>query len=318
MTRDRLERRQLWIYLAAIAAGLALGRAAPQLAAPCEAALWPALGALLFVTFTQVPLADMRLAMVDRRFMLATLAGNFIAIPLLVAALLPLLPHNPAIRLGAAMVLLVPCTDWFITFTHLAGGDTRRAVAVTPVNLLLQLALLPFYLWLLLGSEYMVWPPIAPAATAFALLIAAPLALAWRLEVRARIDLRLQRLIVGFGTAPVPLLALVVFLIAIAQAEAVVADAAGLAPVVLVFVAFATLAAGLAVVGSRAITLAPQQGVTLIFGMVTRNSFVVLPLALALPHAWKPAAVVIVLQSLVELAAVLGLVPLARRLVGAR
>jgi ACR3 family arsenite efflux pump ArsB len=318
MTRDALERRQLWIYLAAIVAGLALGRAAPPLAGPAEAALWPALAALLFATFTQVPLADLRLAMADRRFMWATMIGNFLAVPLLVAALLPLMPADPAIRLGAAMVLLVPCTDWFITFTHLAGGDARRAVAVTPVNLLLQLALLPVYLWLMLGSGLTVWPPLGSAATAFALLIAAPLALAWRLEVRARADLRLRRLIAGLGAAPVPLLAVVVFLIAVAQAQAVVDAWATLAPVALVFAVFALLAALLAAVASGALALPVEQGVTLIFGLVTRNSFVVLPLALALPDAWAQAAVVIVLQSLVELAAILALVPLARRMAGAR
>ena len=105
-----------------------------------------------------------------------------------------------------------------------------------------------------------------------------------------------------------------VFLIAVAQADAVMASAAGLALVVLVFVAFAVLAAGMAAVASRALALPTEQGVTLIFGLVTRNSFVVLPLALALPEPWAQAAVVIVLQSLVELAAVLALVPLARRM----
>jgi ACR3 family arsenite efflux pump ArsB len=37
------------------------------------------------------------------------------------------------------------------------------------------------------------------------------------------------------------------------------------------------------------------------FSLGTRNSFVVLPLALSLPADWHVAAVVIVVQSLVEL-----------------
>jgi ACR3 family arsenite efflux pump ArsB len=41
-------------------------------------------------------------------------------------------------------------------------------------------------------------------------------------------------------------------------------------------------------------------GRTLAFSLGTRNSFVVLPFALALPPGWE-AAVLIVLQSLVEL-----------------
>lgn len=44
----------------------------------------------------------------------------------------------------------------------------------------------------------------------------------------------------------------------------------------------------------------PQARV-LAFSFGTRNSFVVLPLALALPAGWELAALVIVLQSLVEL-----------------
>ncbi|TVP93698.1 MAG: arsenic resistance protein, partial [Pseudomonadaceae bacterium] len=42
-------------------------------------------------------------------------------------------------------------------------------------------------------------------------------------------------------------------------------------------------------------------GRTLAFSLGTRNSFVVLPLALSLPSGWELVAVVIVMQSLVEL-----------------
>ncbi|MFN4102185.1 MAG: hypothetical protein ACK4GT_20685, partial [Pararhodobacter sp.] len=51
-----LERQQVWVYLAAILAGLGLGLLLPGAAAQLEAALWPLLGILIFVTFTQVPL----------------------------------------------------------------------------------------------------------------------------------------------------------------------------------------------------------------------------------------------------------------------
>jgi len=47
--------------------------------------------------------------------------------------------------------------------------------------------------------------------------------------------------------------------------------------------------------------LPPDQGRTLAFSLGTRNSFVVLPFALALPPGWELAAVLVVLQSLVEL-----------------
>ena len=43
---------------------------------------------------------------------------------------------------------MIQCTDWFITFSQLGKGDVPRAIAITPLNLVLQLILLPLYLWL--------------------------------------------------------------------------------------------------------------------------------------------------------------------------
>jgi ACR3 family arsenite efflux pump ArsB len=66
---------------------------------------------------------------------------------------------------------------------------------------------------------------------------------------------------------------------------------------VLFLIAAALLAKGIAL----QLRLPVEQGRTLAFSMGTRNSFVVLPLALLLPAGWEVAAVVIVVQSLVEL-----------------
>jgi arsenite transporter len=142
-TRLTLERRQVWIYLAAILAGLALGRVQPAMALAFEVLLWPVLGLLLYATFVQVPLLHLTEAFRDRRFTGVVLLGNFLLVPLLVWLLVQMLPPDPVLRLGVMLVLLVPCTDWFITFTQLGRGDASRAIAVTPVNLLLQLILLP-------------------------------------------------------------------------------------------------------------------------------------------------------------------------------
>jgi ACR3 family arsenite efflux pump ArsB len=55
-----------------------------------------------------------------------------------------------------------------------------------------------------------------------------------------------------------------------------------------------------------------------VFSLATRNSFVVLPLALALPAPWQAAAVAIVVQSLVELIGLMILLRLVARLVPER
>ncbi|WP_135451146.1 arsenic resistance protein [Tabrizicola caldifontis] len=305
MSRIALERHQVWIYLAAILAGLGLGLLLPGAAAQLEAAVWPLLGILIFVTFTQVPLIHLPEAFRDRRFMGAMLAGNFAVIPLIVAGLLVFLPSDPAVRLGVLLVLLVPCTDWYITFTHLAGGDTGRAIAATPVNLIVQMALLPIYLWLFMGSAFLEIFAVGPIVTVFLTLIVAPLVAAWLLERWAEAGSGRDTVIEHLAWFPVPLLALVVFLISASQVRTVTASLPVLPQVAGVFVGFLVLAlfAGLGL--ARAFRLPPRSGRALVFSLGTRNSFVVLPLALALSPEWRLAIVVIVFQSLVELLGVL-------------
>ncbi|MFN3847447.1 MAG: arsenic resistance protein [Paracoccaceae bacterium] len=305
MTRAALERHQVWIYLGAIAAGLGLGAVLGDRAAVFEVALWPILGLLLFTTFTQVPLVHLAEGFRDRRFMAAILSGNFLFIPVLVWGLIWFLPDDPAVRLGVLMVLLVPCTDWFITFTHLAGGDTGRAIAVTPVNLLVQLALLPVFLWLFMGQSFLEIFAAGPIAMVFVTLILLPLAGAWVLERWSQQLRGRETAIAALGWAPVPLLAVVVFLIATSQVQTVLAALPVLGAVTGVFVAFLVLSVAFGLwMGARWHFDEPEtRAIALSFG--TRNSFVVLPLSLSLAPEWQAATVVIVFQSVVELFGVL-------------
>jgi ACR3 family arsenite transporter len=302
MNRLALERGQVWIYLAAIAGGLALGSQSPGFEPYFEAMLWPVLAALLYTTFVQVPLLHVRDAFRDRRFVLAILLGNFVFIPLVVWLMLQWLPDDPALHLGVLLVLLVPCTDWFITFTQLGRGSTARAIAVTPLNLLVQLLLLPVYLWLMLPaadfSAALKTEGMLPAALA---LIGLPLVAAALTErwVEARPARAVWRDRLGWG--PVPLLAVVVFLIAGAQVGTVLDAGPVLLTVLPVFIGFLLVAALLALALTRWLGLPTGAGRTLAFSMGTRNSFVVLPFALALPVGWETTAVVVVFQSLVEL-----------------
>ncbi len=302
MDRLTLERRQVWIYLAAIAGGLVLGSAQPSLAPRFETLLWPFLAVLLYTTFVQVSLLNVRDAFRDRCFVLAAMIGNFVLIPLVVWLALKWLPDDPALHLGVLLVLLVPCTDWFITFTQLGQGNTARAIAVTPLNLVVQLLLLPVYLWLMLpAADFGValrTEELLPAALG---LIGVPLMAATLTErwVEARPERVVWRERLGWW--PVPLLAMVVLLVAGAQVSAVRDAGPMLLKVLPVFVGFLLVAALLARLLTRALRLPMDIGRTLAFSLGTRNSFVVLPFALALPAGWETTVVVIVFQSLVEL-----------------
>lgn len=67
-----------------------------------------------------------------------------------------------------------------------------------------------------------------------------------------------------------------------------------------VFALYLVVAAVTGAIAARALQLPPASGRTLLFSLGTRNSFLVLPFALALPGSWDIAIVIIVLQSLLE------------------
>jgi ACR3 family arsenite efflux pump ArsB len=301
LTRQSLEKNQVLIYLAAILAGLMIGAAVPASAGTLEAMLWPVLGMLLYVTFTQVPLAHLRAAVVDSRFLAAAVVGNFALLPVVVWGLVALAPQDPAIRLGVAMVLLVPCTDWFITFTQLGGGDTKRAIAFSPVSLLLQILLLPAYLWAFFGDGLTVTLARGEMLVAFVGLILTPLFAAFLTEKWVESGEGRWSVLARFEWLPVPLLALVVFIIAASQVSIIMGSGYLLGRLLILFVAFLVIAPAIARVLGRLFKLPPKQGRVLAFSLGTRNSFVVLPLALALPASFELTVVVIVFQSLVEL-----------------
>ncbi|WP_227675436.1 cytochrome c-type biogenesis CcmF C-terminal domain-containing protein [Psychrobacter submarinus] len=188
-----MERHQSWIYLAFILAGLAVGIALPDTASRLEAGLWPLLGVLLYATFTQVPLTHIGRGLRDWRFLAALVLGNFVITPLLLDALVALLPLSPAVQAGVLLVLLVPCTDWFISFTHLGKGDAGRAIAATPVLLVVQMLMLPVYLWLFLGGAWFQTVVTSQLVSAFVGLILVPLALAWCTEYFAERSVAARR-----------------------------------------------------------------------------------------------------------------------------
>ena len=82
-----------------------------------------------------------------------------------------------------------------------------------------------------------------------------------------------------------------------------------------VFVAFAAVLAVVGAMTARVFRLDRPAGIALAFSGATRNSLVVVPLALAVPEAYAIAAVVVVSQTLVELVAEVVFVRVVPRLV---
>lgn len=311
--RDTLEDRQIFIYFCTVAVAMVVALMVGG-TDRLEVAIHPALALMLFVTFLQVPLTELGHAFTRVRFLAALLVTNFLMIPLLVAALIQFLPADPLLRLGALMVLLTPCIDYVVTFAHLGRADSRLLLASTPALLVMQIALLPLYLRIFLGEASTDLVQLGPFVDAFMGLIVAPLALAAAMQVWAGKSLSGKRVCKALGLVPVPATALVLFVVIVAVVPQIGPAMHAALGVVPIYVAFAVIAPILGWIVSRGFKLDAPAGRAIAFSAATRNSLVVLPLALAVPGAIPVLPAIIMTQTLIELAFELGYVRVIARL----
>lgn len=311
-----LERHQIPLCLAAIAAGAAVALLVPgaDAAAPV---ITPVLGLLLFATFLGVPFLALGRAFRDLRFLAAVGALNFVAVPLVAWGLSRLVGGDEALVLGVLLVLLTPCVDYVIVFSGIAGGARDRLLAAAPLLMLAQLVLLPLYLLLFAAPGVLGLVDPAPFAEAFVLLIALPLTAAALLQWGVARAPRLRVVEATAQTAMVPLLMAALALVVASQLRGVAGSLGELAPVVPVFAAFLVLMLPIGVAASRIAGLDTASGRALVFSGATRNSLVVLPLALALPASLALVPLVVVTQTLVELLGMLVFIRLVPRLLPA-
>jgi arsenite transporter len=272
---SRLERSQPLLVVAAVVLGTLAGTVEP-LQRVGRMTLVPLLIALLTAVFAGVELSAATAVLRDRRVLVASVVVNFVVAPVLAVGLgSVLLSGHPEVALGLLMLLVTPCTDWYLAFTATARGDVPVATGLLPVNLLLQLLLLPGYLWLLGGALV----PIDPGAVlgSVAVVVGIPVLLAATVRRLAPAGWRSEVLEPRLGNATVVLLvAAVGAMFAWEGTEVLRRPAVLLAllgPLTLFFLAAFLLAQLLA----RWLDLPHPQRVTLTMTVMARNS----PLALA-------------------------------------
>ena len=201
--QEILENHQIGVYFGTIVVAAFFAVFVPDTTV-FEVAINPALALMLFVTFLQVPLTDLGRSFSHGRFLGALLTTNFIVVPLLVAILVQFLPPEPIVRFGVLLVLLTPCIDYVVTFSHLGRADARLLLAATPVLLIVQMLLLPAYLRVFLGDAAAGLVHLAPFIHAFVWLIAIPLSLAAFMQLWAARSRAGEKTSAALSLLPVP------------------------------------------------------------------------------------------------------------------
>jgi ACR3 family arsenite efflux pump ArsB len=107
---------------------------------------------MLFVVFMCVSIREIGRSFSNKRFTCSALLINFVWTPIF-SMILGLMFAEIDIRIGLMMLLVTPCTDWYLVFTAAAKGNVAMSGALLPLNLALQIVLMPVYLLVFFNAQ---------------------------------------------------------------------------------------------------------------------------------------------------------------------
>ncbi len=302
ISREKLENNQVFLYVIVLLIAAGVGLLAPFVGEQLDVTISFVIAILMFSMFSQIPFTALKESFANRRFVGALLTVNYVAVPIVVWLLTMLLPEHPPLLLGVYLVLLTPCIDYVIVFTALGRGNEKAMLISTPILFFTQMLLLPLYLWLFLGKEASRIVEASPFLEAFLVLIVLPLVIAISLQLFAKKSQVGDQLIHLSAWLPVPFMALTLFVVVASQIGKLSASLEWIIKVIPIYILFMVIMPILSKFIGKTFKLDSKSGRALVFSGSTRNSLVVLPLALALPENINTlVAAIIVTQTMVEI-----------------
>lgn len=295
--------RQAAVVVLAVAAGLLAGQIR-WVAANAIHLVVPALLVMLWTVFVQVPLRELSAGFRDLRFTGLSLGINFLWTPVF-AYLLGwiFLRDRPDLWLGLIMLLVTPCTDWYLVFTSLAGGNLRVSTAVLPWHLVLQLFLLPLYLLLFAGALVPIDYDVVLLSIALVLLV--PLALGtvfrrWAQGARGAVWLA-ETFAPKAGSAQLLFLNLAIAAMFASEGAEITSNPLVILRFLPPLLTFFVLTLVLAIWTSRRVGFAYPECASLCFATLARNSPVALAIAVVAFPERPLVALALVVGPLIEL-----------------
>lgn len=118
-----------------------------------EYIIMPALIIMLSLLFIQIPINEIGKSFRNTKFTISAIMINFVWTPIIVFIIGKLfLSNNVELLIGFVMLMVTPCTDWYLIFTERAKGNVALGASLLPLNFILQLVLLPVYVFIIVGS----------------------------------------------------------------------------------------------------------------------------------------------------------------------
>lgn len=150
---ENINKFQSIIILVMVFIGIILGQF-PFVQNYSEYIIMPSLIIMLFLVFIQIPLKDITKSFKNIKFTLTAVCINFVWTPIIIFVLGKIfLGNSPELLIGFIMLMVTPCTDWYLIFTGIAKGNVALGASILPLNFVLQLVLLPVYVFIIGGSS---------------------------------------------------------------------------------------------------------------------------------------------------------------------
>lgn len=142
------------LILLCMAAGLALGKAAPGVGHALEPLIPFGLFLMIYPTVTKVPFHALRRSALKGRPAILSIALNYFVNPLLLFAFGWIFLRNyPDLWTGLILLGIAPCIGMVLVWADLGGADNPLSVSLMAWNSLIQIVSVPVWIYLLIGTR---------------------------------------------------------------------------------------------------------------------------------------------------------------------
>ncbi len=150
---EKINKFQSLIIFVMVLLGIILGQIT-SIQKYSEYLIMPSLTIMLFLVFIQVPLSEIGSSFRNIKFTSTSIIINFVWTPILILILGRVFLNNtPELLIGFIMLMVTPCTDWYLIFIGISKGNVALGSSILPLNIIIQLLLLPLYILLIGGTS---------------------------------------------------------------------------------------------------------------------------------------------------------------------
>lgn len=259
---------------------------------------------VIFAVMLPVEIKDVGRAFKKIKPTVLALLVNFIFIPAFSWTMGWLILKNyPDFWVGAILYTLTPCIGWYLIFTDIAKGDVPWGISLLPWNIILQVVLMPLYLYILVGKIIPV--DIFALARSVGLFLVAPFVLGYIVQksiIKAKgRDYFFGRVKSSMGEVKLWALVIVILSMFISQRSLDISDVNRVGLLIFFLIAFFLVLFVFAVIIGKVFNLGYEDTTTMAFTTTARNSEAIIGVAVAAFPGHPLVYLAIILGPVVEL-----------------